>query len=167
LGVLTAAKQALKQNVKEIAVIEFGVAGGNGLVALQKEAQAVEEATGVAIKVYGFDMGPLGLPAFISDHRDHPDEWREGDVPALQPRLDARTTGILGNIQETAAPHAWPLKAGIGYLLFFGLLFYLHTRCFSGGHLPRQSKRVSICPLTAFCNPFPASDCRPRFAHAA
>jgi len=105
LGVLAAAEQALRQNISEISVIEFGVAGGNGLVALQKEAEAVEKETGVGIKVYGFDMGPLGLPRFIGDHRDHPDIWKPGDYPMdvskLQSRLDERTTLILGNIEET------------------------------------------------------------------
>ena len=105
LGVLTAAQQARKQNVPEISVIEFGVAGGNGLVALQHEAEAVERETGIRIKVYGFDAGPQGLPAFIGDYRDHPEEWQPGDYPmdepALRARLTDRTTFILGNVKDT------------------------------------------------------------------
>ena len=62
--------------------------------------------TGVRIKVYGFDMGPRGLPEFIGDYRDHPDRWRPGDFPmdedALRSRLRPRTTLILGNVRETA-----------------------------------------------------------------
>lgn len=105
LGVLTAAEQALKQNVPEISVVEFGVAGGNGLVTLQSEAEAVERETGVGIKVYGFDAGSQGLPSFIGDYRDHPDAWQAGDYPmdepALRSRLTDRTTFILGNVRET------------------------------------------------------------------
>lgn len=105
LGVLTAAEQALKQKVPEISVIEFGVAGGDGLVALQNEAEAVEWETGVRIQVYGFDTGSQGLPAFIGDYRDHPDAWRPGDYPmdsaALRTRLSPRTTLILGNVRDT------------------------------------------------------------------
>jgi hypothetical protein len=105
LGVFTAAEQALEQGVAEIAVVEFGVAGGNGLVALQSEAEAVERATGVGIKVYGFDAGPQGLPAFIGDYRDHPDAWQPGDFPmdeaALRARLSTRTTLVLGNVKDT------------------------------------------------------------------
>src|SRR5262245_21614313 len=41
VGVLEAARQARRQNVPEISVIEFGVAGGDGLVTLQHEAAAV------------------------------------------------------------------------------------------------------------------------------
>jgi hypothetical protein len=105
LGVLTAAEQALKQKVPEISVIEFGVAGGDGLVTLQREAEAVERETGVRIKVYGFDAG-RGLPAFIGDFRDHPDAWQPGDFPmdesGLRSRLTNRTTLIIGNVRDTA-----------------------------------------------------------------
>jgi len=105
LGVLTAAQQALRQEVPEISVMEFGVAGGDGLVTLQREADAVERATRIGIKVYGFDMGPQGLPPFIGDYRDHPDTWQRGDFPmdqrALRARLTDRTTLILGNVRDT------------------------------------------------------------------
>jgi hypothetical protein len=105
LGVHAAAKQALKQKVPEISVIEFGVAGGDGLVTLQSEAEAVERETGIRIKVYGFDAGPQGLPTFIGDYRDHPDAWQPGDFAmdesALRSRLTNRTTLILGNVRDT------------------------------------------------------------------
>lgn len=104
LGILTAAYQALKQKVPEISVMEFGVAGGEGLVAIQREAEAVERETGIRIKVYGFDMGPQGLRPFIGDYRDHPDAWRPGDFPMdeakLRSRLTTRTTLILGDVRD-------------------------------------------------------------------
>lgn len=104
-GVLLAARQALEEGVPAISVIEFGVAGGNGLVAMQEEAAAVERETGVQIKVFGFDNGPAGLPEFIGDHRDHPDAWHPGDYPMdeakLRARLAPRTTLILGNVKDT------------------------------------------------------------------
>lgn len=103
-GVLLAAKQAKRQGIEEIAVAEFGVARGRGLVVLQNEAEAVEKATSVRIKVFGFDNG-CGLPRLIGDHRDHPDAFRPGDYPMdeakLRARLSPRTTLILGNICET------------------------------------------------------------------
>jgi hypothetical protein len=106
MGVLFAAREARAQKIHEISVIEFGVASGNGLVALQNEAEAVEQATGVSIRVYGFDAGPGGLPSFCGDYRDHPDVWKPGDyamdLAALQPKLAARTTLILGDVRETA-----------------------------------------------------------------
>jgi len=105
LGVVTAAEQARRQNVSAVSVIEFGVAGGEGLLALEHEAEAVEKETGIKMKVYGFDMGRRGLPPFIGDHRDHPDAWHPGDYPmdeeALRARLTGRTTLIIGNVAET------------------------------------------------------------------
>jgi hypothetical protein len=104
-GVLLAARQAREEGIPAISVIEFGVAGGNGLVAMQNEAEAVERETGVQIKVFGFDNGPGGLPDFIGDHRDHPDAWHPGDYPMdeakLRARLAPRTTLILGNVRDT------------------------------------------------------------------
>jgi hypothetical protein len=116
VGLVAAAEQARRQKVPEIGVIEFGVAGGDGLVALQDEAAAVEAELGVKIRVYGFDMGAAGLPAFIGDHRDHPDIWQPGDYPMdeakLRARLTPRTTLILGNLKDTVprfvAEHAPP-----------------------------------------------------------
>jgi hypothetical protein len=105
--VLSAAKRALREHVPAISVIEFGVAGGEGLLALEREAEAVEEGLGVSIKVYGFDNGPAGLPTFIGDHRDHPDKWKPGDFPMdedlLRSKLTARTTLVLGNVEETVS----------------------------------------------------------------
>ena len=105
LGIFEAAKQAKKQGVPEISVIEFGVAGGNGLVAMQEEAASVEQATGIRIQVFGFDSGGSGLPQLIGDYRDHPDAWQAGDFamdePQLRRRLMPRTTLILGNVRDT------------------------------------------------------------------
>ena len=104
-GTLFAAEQARTQGLSEISVIEFGVASGKGLIALQTEAAAVERATGISIRVYGFDTGPVGLPRFCGDHRDHPDIWRPGDFPmdvsSLRARLSPRTTLILGDLRDT------------------------------------------------------------------
>ena len=103
-GVLAAAKQAMSEGVPEISVFEFGVAGGNGLVALQECAETIEGETGVKIRVYGFDTGE-GLPELSGDFRDHPDHWLPGDyrmdVPKLQRRLKPRTSLVLGRIAAT------------------------------------------------------------------
>ena len=71
-GVLYAADQARREGREAISVIEFGVAEGYGLLALQAHAAAVERHTGVRVTVYGFDTGG-GLPAGTGDYRDHPD----------------------------------------------------------------------------------------------
>lgn len=104
VGVLEGADLASRDGVAEICVIEFGVAGGSGLVAMQSYAERVERETGVRIKVYGFDTG-TGLPEHCGDYRDHPDSWKSGDYVMdhedLRPLLQPRTELVLGNISET------------------------------------------------------------------
>lgn len=132
LGVYTAAEQARRQNVRAISVIEFGVASGEGLIALQHDAAITERDTGVAIRVFGFDRGPSGLPRPIGDYRDHPEAWRAGDYPmderALRPYLEPRTRLLLGDVADTvprffAANDVPP----VGFVSF-DLDFYSSTR---------------------------------------
>ncbi len=118
-GVLAAADQALRENVTEISVFEFGVAGGNGLVALQTYAEAVERETGVNVRVFGFDTGE-GLPEPCNDYRDHPDQWRVSDykmnVPQLQQRLAKRTELRLGHIKNTVPPFVLEKHPPVGFI---------------------------------------------------
>ena len=104
-GVLAAARLAKADGIPEISVIEFGVAGGSGLVRLQEYADLIEAQTKVTIRVFGFDTGE-GLPTLCSDYRDHPDQWRPNDykmdIPKLRARLTDRTRLYLGNIANTA-----------------------------------------------------------------
>jgi hypothetical protein len=136
LGVLHATRLARRNGIGEIAVIEFGVAGGNGLLALEREAEAVASELGVSIKVYGFDNGPAGLPAFIGDHRDHPDKWKPGDFPMdeslLRSKLGPRTTLVLGNVAETV-PQFFddPGVPPLGFIAF-DLDLYSSTACALG-----------------------------------
>jgi hypothetical protein len=132
LGVLTAAEQALRQKVAEISAIEFGVAGGEGLLTLQDEAKAVEDETGIGIRVYGFDAGPGGLPDFIGDYRDHPDAWRPGDFPMdidlLRSRLTSRTALILGNVRDTVRTFFRDYQPPTVGFVSFDLDLYSSTR---------------------------------------
>lgn len=118
-GVLAAADQARRENVTEISVIEFGVAGGNGLVALQEYAQAVEQETGVRICVFGFDTG-VGLPSLCEDYRDHPDQWRVNDykmdVAGLRRRLTSRTELCLGQIADTVPRFVKARHPPVGFI---------------------------------------------------
>lgn len=101
-GLLAAAKEASALGVRRITAIEFGVAGGNGLIELQRYAGDVEMITGVHVSVVGFDSG-VGLP-IGEDYRDLPHRWTSGDfsmnVAELQTRLD-KAKLILGPIKET------------------------------------------------------------------
>src|SRR4029077_1295798 len=100
-----AADEAKREGIKGICAIEFGVAEGNGLLALQEYADKVERETNVEIAVYGFDTG-RGLPELCGDYRDHPDCWRRGAYPMnydlLQSKLQPRTQLVIGDVRETA-----------------------------------------------------------------
>ncbi len=101
-GVLHAAHLAAQLNVTAISVLEFGVAGGNGLVILENVGEKVERIFGLRIEVYGFDTGK-GLPK-PQDYRDLPNLYRESafpmDVEKLQKRLQ-RAHLHLGLVGDT------------------------------------------------------------------
>lgn len=123
LGVISAARRALRNGVPAVSVIEFGVAGGSGLLVLEREAARVEKELGVTIEVYGFDNGAQGMPQFIGDYRDHPDKWRPGDFPMderlLKSRLSPRTTLVLGNVEYTVTEfYNDPRIPPIGFVAF-------------------------------------------------
>jgi hypothetical protein len=132
VGLHAAAEQAMRQGVPEISVVEFGVAGGHGLLAMQREAEAVERETGVRIMVFGFDAGAQGLPSFIGDHRDHPDVWQPGDYPmdepALRARLTDRTTLIIGKVKDTVPSFFTKFMPPPLGFLSFDLDLYSSTR---------------------------------------
>lgn len=97
-----AARSAQLLGIDRISLIEFGVAGGNGLVELESLADQVEREFQVQIEIYGFDTGK-GLPP-PEDYRDLPYVWREGffemDVETLRGRL-RRSELVLGDVKDT------------------------------------------------------------------
>lgn len=101
---LKSAVLARKLGYSRISAIEFGVAGGNGLLSLQRHAEHVCRETGVEVAVYGFDTG-TGMPPPL-DHRDMPYMWQEGYFAMDPAKLTARLTSaqlILGPVEETVA----------------------------------------------------------------
>jgi hypothetical protein len=142
VGTLQAADQALRQRVKQICVIEFGVAAGAGLLALQEYAAAVEQETGVKISVYGFDTGK-GIPTLCGDHRDHPDQWRPCDYPmnegALRSKLTDRTTLVIGNVADTVAGFVRQKQnCPIGFVSFDLDLYSSTVQAFDIFNLPEK-----------------------------
>lgn len=101
---LHAAKLARRLGHRRISAIEFGVAGGNGLVSLESHARHVERETGVETEIFGFDTGG-GLPP-PTDYRDMPYLFETGyfkmDVEKLKSRL-SKAKLCLGPIEETVA----------------------------------------------------------------
>jgi hypothetical protein len=103
VGLQTACKYAGLAGKAGFTAIEFGVAGGNGLVELSKYAARLSQCTGLKIKVVGFDAGS-GLPT-SPDRRDAPWLWNPGDFPSdvdrLRRILPPETELIVGRIQDT------------------------------------------------------------------
>jgi hypothetical protein len=126
--VLHAASIASRTDVPEISVLEFGVAGGNGLVALETVAAEAERTLGVSVRVYGFDTGE-GLPP-PRDHRDAPFLVKGGDFPmdqdALRSRL-RRAELVLGDVGSTVPAFLETGPAPIGFISF-DLDYYSSTR---------------------------------------
>jgi hypothetical protein len=143
-GVYQAADLARRLKLPAVSVVEFGVAGGRGLLELENLAQLIGPHFGVNIAVIGLDNGS-GLPAPV-DYRDLPYYWHHGyykmDVEKLKSRLKCATL-VLGDVAETL-PQLWSAKiAPIGFIAF-DLDYYSSTRqalrIFHGPHetrLPR------------------------------
>jgi hypothetical protein len=126
--VYNAALLAKKLGHQRISVLEFGVAGGNGLLNLECHAQEVFRSLGVEVEIFGFDTGE-GLPQPI-DYRDLPYHWKKGffkmDVPKLQSKLKQARL-VLGNVEHTSKTFFAEYKpAPIGAIIY-DLDFYSST----------------------------------------
>jgi len=101
-GMLQGALLGAGLGLKRVSAVEFGVAGGNGLVAMEAIADRIEQLVNVKIDIYGFDSG-VGLPA-PADYRDVPNLCSPGlyamDEGKLRSRLH-RSKLVLGEIKNT------------------------------------------------------------------
>lgn len=104
-GVHRAAQSARRFGLGRVTVVEFGVAGGNGLLALERHARYLGHHYGVQVDVVGFDSG-VGM-AQAHDYRDQPFRWGAGfyrmDQAALRARLKSAEL-VLGDVETTVKP---------------------------------------------------------------
>lgn len=132
-GLYWAAYQASRLDIPRITAIEFGVAGGRGLLAMERASVEVERAVGVKIDVIGFDAGS-GMPE-PEDYRDLPHIWGKGfyqmDVAKLKARL-TKSELILGDVRETTSQ--WLARSGTAPVGFvsFDLDYYSSTKAAFG-----------------------------------
>lgn len=114
-----AAQLASRLGIGQMSALELGVAGGNGLVAMESHAAEVEKLTGVAVSVYGLDTGE-GLFEPV-DVRDMPYYFAPGhyrmDVDKLRSRL-TRAELVLGDARETFAEFVAAGNPPIGVIAF-------------------------------------------------
>jgi len=127
-GTYYSALQARALGISKISSIEFGVAGGNGLIALEKIAKEVSEYTSVQVDVYGFDTG-VGLPQSV-DYRDLPYAYKRGfykmDAELLNKKLKTATL-ILGDVADTVVKFIKEHKPSPVGFVAFDLDYYSST----------------------------------------
>lgn len=133
-GILKAADLAAEMGIKRIAVVEFGVASGRGLLSMCRIAEAVSKLTGVHIDVVGFDTG-AGMPP-ARDYRDHPESYSHGDFAMPDPeRLRASLPAfgqlILGNIEQTAGQFIDQFEGVLGFVAVDVDYYSSATNCLS------------------------------------
>jgi hypothetical protein len=101
-GVRRATESAARLGHRGVTVVEFGVAGGNGLLTLAEHARYYAAETGVAVRVVGFDGG-AGMPP-ARDPRDLPYLYGPGFYAMDHDRLRARLGAaelVIGDIADT------------------------------------------------------------------
>jgi len=143
-GVYWSAYLAARRGIRHVTAIELGVAGGRGLLALEKASLEIGRALDVQIDVVGFDTG-TGMPPPL-DYRDLPHIWREGFYKMEPEKLRARLTTaqlILGDVAETTRKFIESAPAPLAFISF-DLDYYSSTKAafhlLEGGaatHLPR------------------------------
>lgn len=101
--ILYAADAAKQYGYKAVTLVEFGVAGGAGLLNMCRIAERTRAATGIEFRVVGFDTG-IGMPAPI-DYRDLPESFQAGDFPMDVERLKRALPDfaelVIGDIGDT------------------------------------------------------------------
>lgn len=119
-GLYQSALEAQKLKISRISAYEFGVAGGHGLMILERLAEQITKLTGVNIDVYGFDLA-VGLPT-PADYRDAPYIWQKGfykmDVDALRSKLSQSTKLVLGDLSATIPTFIKTDFSPIGFIAF-------------------------------------------------
>ena len=124
-----AAKLASKLGHKKMSVIEFGCAGGKGLLALEKICSDISTITGVEIEIYGFDSGN-GLPE-PEGYKDLPYHWRGGffkmDQTSLTPKL-LKSKIIIGNVKDTIKKFIKEYNPAVIGCVFHDLDYYSSTQ---------------------------------------
>lgn len=128
-GIYSASLLAKQLGITSISIIEFGVAGGRGLLCMEDYAAQFEKYFEIKINVYGFDSGK-GMPP-PEDYRDLPFVWQEGfyamDPEKLKAKLK-RAKLILGDVCDTIPDfHAQAGVSPIGFVAF-DLDYYSSTK---------------------------------------
>jgi hypothetical protein len=118
-SLLLAGRISKALNLRRIAALEFGVAGGNGLIALERAGAVATDLLGVEVEIFGFDTG-TGMPEPV-DHRDVPWVIQEGYFPMDEHALREQLTSarlVLGPVSETVPEFLRSGHPPIGFAAF-------------------------------------------------
>ena len=118
--------EAKKLGINQVSAIELGVAGGSGIIALEKYKKKIEKVLDINIDIYGFDTGS-GLPKIETDE-DLPFLWRKGlyniDKTALEKKVNSKI--FYGDVKNTVDDFIKINKNNI-CCIFFDLDLYTST----------------------------------------
>jgi len=78
IGAVLGCLQLKKIGLKKATIIEFGVAKGEGLIALINISKIISKNLKMDIEVIGFD-NRTGLPELKAGYKDHPEIWSFGE----------------------------------------------------------------------------------------
>jgi hypothetical protein len=118
-GMLQGVALAKVLGMDRVSIIEFGVAGGAGILAMERIADKIEEMLAVSIDVFGFDS-ETGLPK-PQDYRDCPHLWLDGQFPMDREQLEKRlrrTSLKLGLVENTVPTFMESSPAPVAFASF-------------------------------------------------
>ncbi len=121
--------EAKKLGYEEVSILELGVAGGNGIISLEKYKKKIEKIYDIKINIYGFDTG-TGLPN-PDDKYDLPFHWKKGDFKIDKNKLERKISSKIfyGNIRDSIDLFIKENPKNI-ISIFFDMDFYSSTKNF-------------------------------------
>jgi hypothetical protein len=145
-GCLHAARLARTLGHLSVTVVEMGVAGGNGLLDLERAAGTAADLLDVRVEVVGFDVG-TGMPE-PQDHRDIPWAIQPGVLPMDEPALRARLRQadlVIGRVEETVPRWLERAPDPVGFVAFDLDLYSATTAAFRLLEAPPARLLPRVC----------------------
>ena len=121
---------ALKLNLKKISIIEFGVAGGHGLLAIEKYCDKLSKKYNLEFEIYGFDLGDSVGLSHSNNPKDLPYFWDEGEFKMNLNKLKNKLNKaklIIGDVAESVKKFNRNSNAAPIGAIFFDLDYYSST----------------------------------------
>lgn len=127
-SIFHAAKMAKSLGYKSISILEFGVAGGNGLVNIEKHVNEIKKIINIDFEIYGFDL-ETGLPP-PKDTKDLSYHWQQGFFKMKKGELQKKlkiSKLVLGDVKETCPLFIAKYKPAPIGCIFIDLDYYSST----------------------------------------